>query len=81
MPLRPKGVRDNWDLSAEDLPAARDTIATSPQAQGGAYYGPDKPSETRGYPAVARIPPQALDTSVAARLWIEWEGLAKVVFR
>lgn len=54
--------------------------ATSPQAQGGAYYGPDKLGETRGYPAVAKIPPQALDTSVAARLWIESEGLTEVVF-
>ncbi|WP_027810153.1 SDR family oxidoreductase [Burkholderia cenocepacia] len=55
--------------------------ATSPQAQGGAYYGPDKLGETRGYPAVAKIPPQALDTSVAARLWIESEELTKAVFR
>ncbi|MBW0450950.1 hypothetical protein [Paraburkholderia phenoliruptrix] len=31
--------------------------ATSPQAQGGAYYGPDRFGETRGYPAVARILP------------------------
>ncbi|CAH2903135.1 MAG: probable oxidoreductase/Short-chain dehydrogenase [uncultured Paraburkholderia sp.] len=55
--------------------------ATSPQAQGGVYYGPDKLGETRGYPAVAKIPPQALDTSVAARLWIESEGLTEAVFR
>lgn len=55
--------------------------ATSPQAQGGAYYGPDKLGETRGYPTVARVPPQALDTSVAARLWIESEALTEAVFR
>jgi len=55
--------------------------ATSPQAQGGVYYGPDKLGETRGYPAVAKIPPQALDTSVAARLWIESEGLTEAIFR
>ncbi|SEV91451.1 SDR family oxidoreductase [Luteibacter sp. 329MFSha] len=55
--------------------------ATSPQAQGGAYYGPDKLGETRGYPTVAKVPPQALDTSVAARLWIESEALTEAVFR
>lgn len=55
--------------------------ATSPQAQGGAYYGPDKLGEMRGYPTVARVPPQALDTSVAARLWIESEALTEAVFR
>ncbi|MDR6935836.1 SDR family oxidoreductase [Luteibacter sp. 3190] len=55
--------------------------ATSPQAQGGAYYGPDKLGETRGYPTVAKVPPQALDTSVAARLWSESEALTEAVFR
>jgi hypothetical protein len=45
------------------------------------YYGPDKLGETRGYPAVAKIPPQALDTSVAARLWIESEVLTEAVFQ
>lgn len=43
--------------------------ATSPDAKGGAYYGPDKLSETRGYPTAAKIPPQALDADTAARLW------------
>ncbi|SDB30532.1 SDR family oxidoreductase [Pseudomonas sp. NFACC13-1] len=55
--------------------------ATSPQAQGGAYYGPDRLGETRGYPAIAKVPAQALDTSVAARLWIESQGLTEAVFR
>jgi len=55
--------------------------ATSPQAQSGTYYGPDKLGETRGYPAIAKIPPQALDTSVAARLWVESEELTETVFR
>ncbi len=54
--------------------------ATSPQAQGGAYYGPDRLSETRGYPAPSRVPPQALDTTVAARLWSASEQLAGVRF-
>ncbi len=43
--------------------------ATSPDAKGGAYYGPNRLSETRGYPTAARIPPQALNADVAARLW------------
>lgn len=43
--------------------------ATSPQAKPGAYYGPDRLSEARGYPAASRVPPQALDRVAAARLW------------
>ncbi|WP_072395415.1 oxidoreductase [Hyphomicrobium sp. CS1GBMeth3] len=43
--------------------------ATSPAARAGGYYGPDKLSETRGYPAPAKPPQQALDGEVAARLW------------
>lgn len=72
-----------WFLFQPAAQGALPTIfaATSPQAQGGAYYGPDKFGETRGYPAIARIPPQALDASVAARLWIESEGLTEAVFR
>ncbi|GLZ23308.1 dehydrogenase [Burkholderia plantarii] len=72
-----------WFLFQPAAQGALPTIfaATSPQAQGGVYYGPDKLGETRGYPAVAKIPPQALDTSVAARLWIESEGLTEAVFR
>lgn len=54
--------------------------ATSPAAEGGSYYGPDKLSEMRGYPAVARIPRQALDTNAAARLWKVSEDLTGLVF-
>jgi len=43
--------------------------ATSPHARGGKYYGPDRLSETRGYPAEAQIPPQANELHVAKRLW------------
>lgn len=72
-----------WFLFQPAAQGALPTLfaATSPQAGGGAYYGPDKLGETRGYPAVAKIPQQALDTSVAARLWIESEGLTGTVFR
>lgn len=54
--------------------------ATSPQAKAGGYYGPDRLAETRGYPAVAKAPPQALDVDVAARLWTESERLTGAVF-
>lgn len=54
--------------------------ATSPEAVGGAYYGPHKLSETRGFPAIAKVPPQALDTSIAARLWSASEQITGVVF-
>jgi NAD(P)-dependent dehydrogenase (short-subunit alcohol dehydrogenase family) len=54
--------------------------ATSPQAEGGMYYGPDKLGETRGSPAIAKIPPQALDAQSAKRLWAETERLTGSVF-
>lgn len=55
-------------------PASRGALptlfaATSPNATGGAYYGPDGLSETRGFPAPAKMPPQALDPAASARLW------------
>ncbi len=43
--------------------------ATSEDAVGGGYYGPDGIGGTRGYPAVAPIPAQALDKQVALGLW------------
>lgn len=55
--------------------------ATSPLAQGGAYYGPHKLSETRGYPSAANVPQQALNTKNAARLWAESERLTGLVSR
>jgi len=54
--------------------------ATSPDARPGAYYGPDRMSETRGFPTVAKSPPQSLDTEAAARLWAESERLTGVAF-
>lgn len=54
--------------------------ATSPDVRGGAYYGPDKLAETRGSPTLAKIPPQALDASVAARLWEVSERLSAATF-
>lgn len=43
--------------------------ASSPIARAGGYYGPDKFFETRGFPAIAKPPQQALDVEVAVRLW------------
>jgi NAD(P)-dependent dehydrogenase (short-subunit alcohol dehydrogenase family) len=52
--------------------------ATAPAAEPGGYYGPRNLSETRGAPAVAKIPPQALDIADAARLWEMSEALTGV---
>ncbi|MDF2551058.1 MAG: family NAD(P)-dependent oxidoreductase [Chryseobacterium sp.] len=54
--------------------------ATSPEAKGGLYYGPNKMSETRGFPSIAKIPEQANDLAVAQRLWEVSQKLAKVEF-
>jgi NAD(P)-dependent dehydrogenase (short-subunit alcohol dehydrogenase family) len=54
--------------------------ATSPNAVAGGYYGPDGLGELRGSPAAAKVPPQALDKRVAARLWEMSEVLADVRF-
>lgn len=54
--------------------------ATSPDARGGSYYGPDRLSETRGYPGDAVIPPAALDRPVARQLWQVSEKLAGIAF-
>lgn len=54
--------------------------ATAPEVKGGMYYGPDKMGETRGYPAIAKIPAQALDETVALKLWEVSAALAKVAF-
>jgi NAD(P)-dependent dehydrogenase (short-subunit alcohol dehydrogenase family) len=43
--------------------------ATSPRAKGGGYYGPARLGETRGAPAKAVIPRQALSLGTASRLW------------
>lgn len=54
--------------------------ATSPDAKGGFYYGPNKMSETRGFPTIAKIPAQALDENVSLKLWEVSQALAKVQF-
>ncbi len=54
--------------------------ATSPDARAGGYYGPDRLSETRGYPAEAKIPSQALDGAAAGQLWTLSEDATGVRF-
>jgi NAD(P)-dependent dehydrogenase (short-subunit alcohol dehydrogenase family) len=61
-------------------PASRGALptlfaATSPDAEPGAYYGPNGLGETRGFPARAKIPPKALDEAASARLWALSERL------
>jgi NAD(P)-dependent dehydrogenase (short-subunit alcohol dehydrogenase family) len=52
--------------------------ATSPDAKGGAYYGPDGFYELKGAPREARIMPQASNKNAAARLWEISEALTHV---
>ena len=52
--------------------------ATWPEAEGGAYYGPQGWGEVRGKSARASRPPHALDGDAALRLWqtsIELTGI------
>lgn len=60
-----------WFLFQPAAQGALPTLfaATALHARPGSYYGPQRLSETRGYPKQANIPPQALDEAVAARLW------------
>ncbi|MGO2240737.1 MAG: oxidoreductase [Halomonas sp.] len=71
-----------WFLFQPAAQGALPTLfsATSPYAQAGAYYGPNRLSETRGYPSAAKFPPQALDIEVAIRLWEASERLTGVLF-
>ena len=54
--------------------------AAAREAAGGTYYGPSKMNETRGYPTIAKISPQATDVEVASKLWDESEKLTNVKF-
>ncbi|MFK0334263.1 oxidoreductase [Rhizobium sp. NPDC090275] len=54
--------------------------ATSPNARGGGYYGPDRLGETRGHPTEAQIPRQALEKHVAHKLWEMSEKLTRISF-
>lgn len=54
--------------------------ATDPAARDGAYYGPDGLGGIRGYPTEEKLPAQALDAAVAARLWETSLQLTNVTF-
>ncbi len=71
-----------WFLFQPAAQGALPTLfaATSPEARGGRYYGPDRLSETRGHPSEASIPAAALDAHGARRLWEVSERLANVAF-
>ena len=66
-----------WFLFQPAAQGALPTLyaATSAQAKGGGYYGPNRLSETRGYPGDANIPRQALEAGSAGKLWTESERL------
>ncbi len=57
-------LMDPWQGALPTLYAA-----TSAEAIGGRLYGPDKDGGYRGYPAEAMITPNALDETVAQKLW------------
>lgn len=71
-----------WFLFQPPAQGALPTLfaATAPNAEPGAYYGPDKVGETRGAPAMAKTPPQAMDAVAAARLWDISARLAGISF-
>jgi NAD(P)-dependent dehydrogenase (short-subunit alcohol dehydrogenase family) len=71
-----------WFLFQPAAQGALSTLfaATSPTARAGGYYGPDTFSETRGFPAPAKPPQQALDVEAAAHLWDVSEQLTGVPF-
>lgn len=52
--------------------------AVAPEAVAGGYYGPDGIAELKGYPTSVPVPKNALDETVAKRLWMESERLTGV---
>jgi len=54
--------------------------ATSPDAHGGEYIGPDGFGELKGAPVVVQPKPQALDTAVGEQLWAVSEALTGVKY-
>ena len=54
--------------------------ATSPDAQGGAFYGPDGFAHLTGGPTEQKLYRTAEDRDSASRIWTEAERLAQVSF-
>jgi NAD(P)-dependent dehydrogenase (short-subunit alcohol dehydrogenase family) len=52
--------------------------ATSPEAHGGGYYGPDGLAEVRGTPVEVKPKPHAMDPAAGKRLWEVSESLTGV---
>ena len=69
-------------ITQDDAAGALPTLyaATAPEAQGGAYIGPDGFNGFKGSPTVEQPRPQALDEAVAKRLWTVSEELTGVVY-
>ena len=55
--------------------------ATSPDADAGGYYGPNRLGEIRGDVSPARVPEAATDGADAARLWTTAEHLIGIAFQ
>ncbi|MFC6019471.1 SDR family oxidoreductase [Plantactinospora solaniradicis] len=66
------------EVPAGVLPALY--AATSPDAEGAGYYGPDGFGELRGGAAPAKIPARALNDEDATRLWDVSEQLSGVTY-
>lgn len=60
------------------LPTLR--AATDPLAKGGAYYGPEKMGNYRGYPVLNESNKMVNDTSQLKRLWEVSETLTQTSF-
>ncbi|MEU8759929.1 oxidoreductase [Streptomyces sp. NPDC048659] len=54
--------------------------ATAPDAEGGAFYGPDGPGELRGAPRRVALAPAAADPGTGRRLWELSERLTGVAY-
>ena len=55
--------------------------ATSPEAHGGDYIGPDGLMGQRGYPKKVKSSAASCDKATAARLWMVSEELTGVTYR
>ncbi len=55
--------------------------ATSPDARGGAFYGPDGFAHLTGGPTEQKLYRTAQDRDSASRIWAEAERLVRVSFR
>jgi len=67
-------------MMQNDVAGALPTLyaATSADAHGGEYIGPDGFQELKGSPVVVQPRPQALDVAVGGRLWTVSEELTGV---